>query len=89
MEKITDAFLKRIGRGFASGVISELMRLGIAVLIVVIVSNYIRDTDATDDSWFDRSGVKIITDRETGCQYLMGQDGGVIRREGKPCTGSP
>lgn len=79
-------FVRKLGRDFGSGLIDSLLYFLVFVLIASVAIDYFRPTDDTDKNWFSRSGVKIITDKATGCQYLVGQSGGVVRREGVPCA---
>ena len=80
------AYSRQIGRDFTKGVLDELIKLLFWIILVSVVFNYFRETDATDENWFYRSGVKIITDKRTGCEYFLGGSGGVVLREGVPCT---
>lgn len=77
---------EQLGKDFAKGFISEMVRVLICIFFASLIFSYFSDIDSTDDGWYNRSGLKIITDKETGCQYLRAQDGGVIRREGIPCA---
>lgn len=73
---------EKIGFWFAVG---AMQAVSIIVLIAYAMTSLLTPVDDTDTSRWQRSGVKIITDKATGCQYLMGQGGGLILR--KPCDG--
>ena len=47
----------------------------ISVIISLILSNYISDTDSTDFSKSKRSGMEILIDAKTGIEYLSSKNG--------------
>lgn len=54
------------------------------VLLLFIVSWLISllpfGRDDTDGPWPNRSGIKVVTDAKTGCQYLAHERGGLTPR---------
>lgn len=66
---------------------NEIAAYCISVIIVILLINWLcsitpfwRD-DTDEPGWFGtRSGVKIVTDHKTGCQYLYASRGGLTPR---------
>lgn len=81
-EKNIDSGCQRIGRNFTAGAIQT-------VAIIVVLAYLVRamlswalppPTDVTDQDRDHRSGVELVTDYGTGCQYLRLQGGGLYPR---------
>ena len=53
--------------------------MGIAFAVVLSWTPLGRD-DTDPGKWGARSGVRLITDSRTGCQYLAASDGGITPR---------
>lgn len=68
------------------GVMRAIGLLMLAVYIIGALVYALTPTDDTDLGKFSRSGLKIITDKGTGCEYLVSQHGGIILR--RPCNPS-
>lgn len=54
----------------------------VILLIAVTIIGLSFRTDDTDQSWWQRSGVSVVTDARTGCQYLKSAFGGLTPRMG-------
>lgn len=55
--------------------------IGLVLLAIVNQSPMSRDDSDSGKGWFDsRSGVSVITDAKTGCQYLAWPNGGITPR---------
>lgn len=61
----------------AAKLLGYLVLVGYALLYL---SMAITPVDATDEGRFSRSGLKIVTDKATGCEYLISQHGGIVPR---------
>jgi hypothetical protein len=78
---------KAAGRAFANGVVSAFAGWIVLGLILSHVANnttwldVVFPRDATDGP-SRRSGVEIVTDHETGMQYLRTRGGGIVPRIG-------
>ncbi len=58
---------------------TDLARIIILATIIVIVGNIFNaGVDSSDTDGWNRSGMKIHTDKLTGCQYLSG---GIKRKD--------
>jgi hypothetical protein len=61
------------------------------IIIIGLYSILPSTTDSTDDGVFDRSGMSLRIDHQTGCHYLGGAGGGLTPRLNKDgthvCTG--
>ena len=52
----------------------------VALVVLWVAGLYGYGMDYIDASATNRSGLRLHTDHLTGCQYLQGQNGGLIQR---------
>ena len=69
------------GYDFAEGVAMCLFKYWIIGAIMLLVWNCFRGMDDSDASKWNRSGLKIHTDKKTGIEYLSDGKGGLIVRQ--------
>lgn len=87
---------KAIGDAAATIILGRLCAAILLIIITIWVVSFIRNRfgfgmDATDLNARTRSGMVILTDYETGVQYLATNDGGLTPRlgqDGKPIVSS-
>lgn len=80
--EISTKTVRALGLHFGLGLIGAV---GILVLITLAIQLMLNacniGTDSTDEDGWNRSGMKLYRDHQTGVEYLSAPDGGIIRRE--------
>lgn len=71
----TDPDYVKIGRQLALGFAQTLSLFIVVGIAIQLVALPFRGTDSTDRSWLHRSNMSVLTDNQTGCQYLQAETG--------------
>lgn len=72
-----DKTIRKAGFHFARGVLECVC---LFVIIGSVALFLFTPKDDCDKSYFDRCGMKVVTDSKTGKQYLLSPHGGIIER---------
>jgi hypothetical protein len=66
---------------FTTWVVRNLLKnFVVGIIVLTAYQTFLVPTDTTDGEWPNRSGMRPLTDAQTGCQYLMVPGGGVTPR---------
>lgn len=74
--------LRKSAKQITLGIVDGVFALIICFVLGAFVVSYFTPTDATDNSWLDRSGVKIFKDKGTGREFYITKEGNIIERKG-------